>query len=148
MDGWSPAHSRRHPSAKVYPGGTRALSDFTLATDDGELVVLVGRSGCGKSTVLRLIAGLEARNVVFHSGVALGDAVVRRIRRLPGEPCAACRSLGRRAWAPPATSPGPWRAPSSIGSCAKTSRRFAPKSPRAPMEVVCHSSSSASSEIS
>src|SRR5437867_4014176 len=143
---WTAGHP---PTAgvTVYPGETRALSHFTLATDDGELVVLVGPSGCGKSTVLRLIAGLEARNVVFHSGVALADAVVRRIRRLPGEPWAACRSLGR-AWAPPATSPGPWRAPSSIGSCAKTSRRFAPKSPRAPMEVVCHSSSSASSEIS
>ena len=44
---------------KVYPGGTRALSDLTLAIDDGELMVLVGPSGCGKSTVLRLIAGLE-----------------------------------------------------------------------------------------
>src|SRR3989449_3365971 len=44
---------------KVYPGGTHALTDFTLAIADGELVVLVGPSGCGKSTVLRLIAGLE-----------------------------------------------------------------------------------------
>jgi len=44
---------------KVYPGGTRAVSDVTLAIEDGELLVLVGPSGCGKSTVLRLIAGLE-----------------------------------------------------------------------------------------
>jgi ABC-type sugar transport system ATPase subunit len=44
---------------KVYPGGTRAITDCTLRIDDGELVVLVGPSGCGKSTLLRLLAGLE-----------------------------------------------------------------------------------------
>jgi multiple sugar transport system ATP-binding protein len=44
---------------KVYPGGVRALVDFSLTVSDGERVVLVGPSGSGKSTVLRLIAGLE-----------------------------------------------------------------------------------------
>jgi len=44
---------------KVYPGGTRALTDCTLAVADGELLVVVGPSGCGKSTILRLVAGLE-----------------------------------------------------------------------------------------
>lgn len=38
----------------------RAVEDFTLAVADGELLVLVGASGCGKTTTLRLIAGLEA----------------------------------------------------------------------------------------
>jgi len=45
--------------SKVYPGGTRAVTDCTLRVEDGECVVVVGPSGCGKSTVLRLIAGLE-----------------------------------------------------------------------------------------
>ena len=45
---------------KVFPGGERAISDFTLHVPDGELLVVVGPSGCGKSTVLRMAAGLEA----------------------------------------------------------------------------------------
>ena len=45
--------------AKVYPGGTRAVSDINLDIADGEFVVLVGPSGCGKSTLLRMVAGLE-----------------------------------------------------------------------------------------
>ena len=44
---------------KIYPGGTQAIFDFSLAVADGEALALVGPSGCGKSTLLRLIAGLE-----------------------------------------------------------------------------------------
>ena len=44
---------------KIYPGGTQAIFDYTLAVADGELVAFVGPSGCGKSTLLRLLAGLE-----------------------------------------------------------------------------------------
>ncbi len=44
---------------KVYPNGTKAVSDFTMQIDDREFIVFVGPSGCGKSTTLRMIAGLE-----------------------------------------------------------------------------------------
>jgi NitT/TauT family transport system ATP-binding protein len=40
-------------------GATVALSGVDLAVAPGEFVTLVGASGCGKSTVLSLIAGLE-----------------------------------------------------------------------------------------
>jgi multiple sugar transport system ATP-binding protein len=40
-------------------GTTEAVSDFSLAIDDGEFVVLLGPSGAGKTTTLRLVAGLE-----------------------------------------------------------------------------------------
>ena len=39
-------------------GPLDALSDVTFSVADGELVALVGRSGCGKTTLLKLVAGL------------------------------------------------------------------------------------------
>ena len=38
-------------------GTTRVLDDLSLAVGAGELVSLLGASGCGKTTTLRLIAG-------------------------------------------------------------------------------------------
>ncbi len=37
----------------------QALNDLSLTVGDGELMVVVGSSGCGKTTALRLVAGLE-----------------------------------------------------------------------------------------
>ena len=45
--------------AKVEKEGiTNALGNIDLTMHDGEFISLVGTSGCGKSTILRLIAGL------------------------------------------------------------------------------------------
>lgn len=45
---------------KIYPGSNvKALNDFNLEIKPGEMVVLLGGSGCGKSTALRSLAGLE-----------------------------------------------------------------------------------------
>ncbi|MDT5024359.1 MAG: multiple sugar transport system ATP-binding protein [Micromonosporaceae bacterium] len=46
--------------SKVYPPDTVAVDRVDLRVDDGEVLVLLGPTGSGKSTVLRLIAGLEA----------------------------------------------------------------------------------------
>jgi len=44
---------------KTYPGAPApALCDLSLDVAPGELVALLGASGCGKSTTLRLVAGL------------------------------------------------------------------------------------------
>jgi cell division transport system ATP-binding protein len=44
---------------KRYPNGREALSNVTFEIHNGEMVFLTGRSGAGKSTVLKLIALLE-----------------------------------------------------------------------------------------
>ena len=40
-------------------GATKVLQDFNLSFEKGKFTTLLGASGCGKTTILRLIAGLE-----------------------------------------------------------------------------------------
>ena len=44
---------------KCYEQGVKAVDNVSLELADGELFALLGSSGCGKTTVLRCIAGLE-----------------------------------------------------------------------------------------
>ena len=62
--------------AKVFPDGTRAVTDLTLDAQDGEFMVLVGPSGCGKTTALRMVAGLEE---ISEGEIRIGDRVVNEI---------------------------------------------------------------------
>jgi cell division transport system ATP-binding protein len=45
--------------SKIYPGEITALNNLTFSVDKGELVFLAGHSGAGKSTILKLIAGID-----------------------------------------------------------------------------------------
>ena len=44
---------------KRYPDGTEGVKTLDLDIADGEFMIMVGPSGCAKSTILRMIAGLE-----------------------------------------------------------------------------------------
>lgn len=60
MTGKAPGAIQIHQVGKRYsPDSPWAMRDFTLDVSPGELVAIVGASGCGKSTILRMIAGFE-----------------------------------------------------------------------------------------
>ncbi|HTX25346.1 MAG TPA: cell division ATP-binding protein FtsE [Steroidobacteraceae bacterium] len=66
---------------KRYPNGREALAGVSFRVGAGELVFLTGRSGAGKSTVLKLIALIErpTRGAVLVAGKNLGALASRHI---------------------------------------------------------------------
>ena len=62
---------------KVYPNGFKAVHGIDLDIKDGEFMVLVGPSGCAKSTLLRMIAGLET---ITGGEVKIGQTVVNNLQ--------------------------------------------------------------------
>ena len=61
---------------KVYPNGFNAVKDFNLEIEDKEFIIFVGHSGCGKSTTLRMIAGLED---ISSGELWIGDKLVNDV---------------------------------------------------------------------
>jgi iron(III) transport system ATP-binding protein len=58
-------------------GAVEAVKDFSLDVAPGEIVCLLGRSGCGKTTALRLAAGVEeptAGRILIDDREVAGDA--------------------------------------------------------------------------
>lgn len=53
------------------------INDINLEIKDKEFIVLVGASGCGKSTILRMIAGLEE---ITSGAIFIGDKKVNDIQ--------------------------------------------------------------------
>ena len=64
---------------KVYPTGVVAVDGLSLSVADGEVLVLLGPTGSGKSTVLRLLAGLETptSGEITFDGLGLNEIPAR-----------------------------------------------------------------------
>ncbi|WP_417268841.1 ABC transporter ATP-binding protein [Celeribacter sp.] len=65
---------------KTYGNGFKAVHGIDLDVAEGEFMVLVGPSGCAKSTTLRMIAGLET---ITGGEVTIGGQVVNDL--VPGK---------------------------------------------------------------
>jgi cell division transport system ATP-binding protein len=70
-------------ASKRYPNGREALSGASFEVTPGEMVFLTGRSGAGKSTILKLIALLErpTRGLVMVNGC---NTAALSSRKIPG----------------------------------------------------------------
>lgn len=63
-------------------GSHTAVEGVDLSVDDGEIVTLVGPTGCGKSSVLRAVAGLER---AARGRIDIGDLRIDAAHHLPPE---------------------------------------------------------------
>jgi oligogalacturonide transport system ATP-binding protein len=61
---------------KVYPNGFKAVHGINLQIKNGEFIVLIGPSGCAKSTTLRMIAGLET---ITNGEIRIGGTVINNL---------------------------------------------------------------------
>lgn len=68
----------------TYPGGFKALKNVTVTIPDGELIVIVGMSGAGKSTFLRAINGFVpiTAGSVKVNGIEVRGASAKQLRTL------------------------------------------------------------------
>ena len=75
------AHVRLQNVNKIYAAKAKhpiyAVRDFDIAIEPGEIVALLGSSGCGKTSTLRMIAGFEE---VTEGSISIGG---REIHTLP-----------------------------------------------------------------
>lgn len=66
---------KRYDSAKAHEG--YAVNDVNLDIKDGEIIGLLGSSGCGKTSTLRMIAGFES---VTKGSIRIGAREVNRLK--------------------------------------------------------------------
>ncbi len=61
---------------KIYPNGTRALHNVSFSVESGEFVFVIGESGAGKSTIVKLLTCEEHPS---HGSVILGGQDVSEL---------------------------------------------------------------------
>ena len=72
-----------------YENSDRGVRDISLSVKSGECVVLTGLSGCGKTTVTRLVNGLAPS---YYPGVFSGSV------RIDGKDISRLSTVGDRAF--------------------------------------------------
>ena len=72
--------------SKTYPGGTRAVDDFSLTIEQGSTTVFLGTSGCGKTTLMRMVNAMvtPTSGTVFVRDQDVTGADPVRLRRSIG----------------------------------------------------------------
>lgn len=56
---------------------TLAVKDFSMRIEDGEIIGLVGSSGCGKTSTLRMIAGFES---ISEGTIRVGERAINELK--------------------------------------------------------------------
>ena len=62
------------------------INDLSLKINPGQYVALVGRTGCGKSTLVRLLLGFEApqKGAIYYDGMDISTIDLKSLRRRIG----------------------------------------------------------------
>lgn len=64
-------------SVSLHYGAFRALDNVNLHVNDGELVVLLGANGAGKSSIFRALSGLSP---ISGGDITLGDTSLKGMK--------------------------------------------------------------------
>lgn len=69
---------------KIYPPNTTVLQDISFGVKEGEFVSIVGRSGAGKTTLVRLILGLDAptSGEIYFQDININEADSSKIQEI------------------------------------------------------------------
>ena len=129
----------------------RAVGDVTVAADRGEIVGLVGESGCGKTTFSRILIGIETASsgTMLHDGKPVATkadwkALRRDVQYVFQDPYTSlCRRCGSaRHWPSRCSSMASATNRSGRSACARPCRWSGCK---ASSPIACRPSSPAAS---
>lgn len=73
-------------SFKYEDNGATVVKNLSLKIKSGEYVAIVGKTGCGKSTILRLLLGFEKpqKGAIYYDGMDINTLDLKSLRRKMG----------------------------------------------------------------